>query len=347
LSQQHNNPWLRFLVEGAIRRNAFNILQDPYANAYRHKWKDPNTWDFKDQAIGRGGFVATRNYELDSGAYFLNHLYDYYVSKNIYRPQALLEEPMIFEAIMLMVDTWIVEQHHDEQSPYRYFELENEGKGKATTYTGMTWSGFRPSDDACTFGYLVPANIHAAAGLERILILNERIWGNIDLESKVSKLLKEIEEGINLYGIVNHENGERIYAYEVDGMAGVLAGFDDANVPSLLSIPLLGWSGYDPQVYKATRKYLLSNANKYYYSGEKFKGIGSPHTPRNYVWPMALVVEGLTEEGESTDERMAFQMRQLLLSAKGDAMHESVSINNERQTTRPWFEWVRIRDLIF
>jgi meiotically up-regulated gene 157 (Mug157) protein len=32
LCQQHNFPWLRFLVEGAIRRNAFNILQDPHAN---------------------------------------------------------------------------------------------------------------------------------------------------------------------------------------------------------------------------------------------------------------------------------------------------------------------------
>jgi meiotically up-regulated gene 157 (Mug157) protein len=62
---------------------------------------------------------------------------------------------------------------------------------------------------------------------------------------------------------------------------------------------------------------------------------------------MALVVEGLTEEGESTDERMAFQMRQLLLSAKDDAMHESVNVQNEQGVTRPWFEWVSIPHLIF
>ena len=26
---------------------------------------------------------------------------------------------------------------------------------------GMTWSGFRPSDDACQYGYLVPSNMFA------------------------------------------------------------------------------------------------------------------------------------------------------------------------------------------
>jgi meiotically up-regulated gene 157 (Mug157) protein len=287
-------------------------------------------WDFKDQVVGRGGFVATRNYELDSdGACFLNNLCNHHVSKDICQPELLLEEPMTFEAIMLMVDTWTMEQHHDKQLPCRCFELEKEGKGKATTYTGMTWSGFRPSDDACNFGYLVPANIHAAAGLERMLILNERTRGNVDLQSKVSKLLKEIEEGVNLCGIVNHKNGERTCAYEVDGMAGVSAGFDDANVPSLLLIPLLGWSGYDPQVCKATRKALLSNATKHCCSGEKLTGIGSPHAPRDCVWPMALVVEGLTKDGESMNKRMAFQMRQLLLSAKDNVMHESVSAHNE------------------
>ena len=42
---------------------------------------------------------------------------------------------------------------------------------------------------------------------------------------------------------------ERIYAYEVDGLGRNLTDFDDANVPSLLSMPLLGWKGYDQKVY--------------------------------------------------------------------------------------------------
>jgi meiotically up-regulated gene 157 (Mug157) protein len=337
------HPWLRFIIDGAIRRNAFNILQDPYANAYEHNWKDPTTLELKDQVIGRGGFVATRNYELDSGAYFLIHLYDYYLTSEIYNPEAVLQEPLIFEAVMTMINTWIVEQRHDELSQYRYFELPNEGKGTRTGFTGMTWSGFRPSDDACIYGYLIPANMHAAAALQRIIILNDRIWHSEDLSLKASKLLKEIENGIETFGIVQDKSGDSMYAYEVDGLGNALSEFDDANIPSLLSIPLLGWGGYNKEVYDNTRKYLLSRSNKSYYEGSAFKGIGSPHTPLGYVWPMAMVIQGLTEEGPDLAEKMAFQMRQLLVSAKDDAMHESVYKESPNRFTRAWFEWVRTK----
>lgn len=39
----------------------------------------------------------------------------------------------------------------------------------------MTWSGFRPSDDPSQFGFPIPANMYAAAGLERALELNRRV----------------------------------------------------------------------------------------------------------------------------------------------------------------------------
>ena len=337
-------PWLRPLVEGAIRRNAFNILQDPYANAYSATWNNPSVYIMKKQIIGRGGWVGTRNYELDSGAYFLHHLYDFYRSDQdgLYRPESVLTEPLVFEAVLLMIDTWIVEQRHDDWSPYRYFELENEGKGRPTNYTGMTWTGYRPSDDPCRYGYLIPANIHAAGALERVLLLNERIWRHEGLQAKATKLLRDIEEGIRQFGIVESD-GVRIYAYEVDGFGGVLANFDDANVPSLLSIPLLGWTGYDEQVYRNTRDFLLSHRNQHYYKGNKLVGIGSPHTPAQYVWPMALVIQALTEpDTNERDEQLAFQMRQLLLSASNDAMHEGVYVHDVRRFTRPWFEWVRV-----
>jgi meiotically up-regulated gene 157 (Mug157) protein len=335
-----SHPWLRFIIDGTIRRNAFNILQDPYANAYEHEWKDPISMELKDQVIGRGGYVATRNYELDSGAYFLIYLYDYYLTSEIYNPEALLKEPLIFEAVMTMVNTWIVEQQHEEMSPYRYYELPNEGKGTQTGFTGMTWSGFRPSDDACKYGYLIPANMHAAAALQRVIILNDRIWHSDDLSRRASKLLKEIENGINKFGIIKDKSGNLVYAYEVDGLGNTLHGFDDANVPSLLSIPLLGWTGYNKEAYDNTRKYLLSKDNKSYYEGGAFKGIGSPHTPEGYIWPMAMVIQGLTEEGADLDEKMVFQMRQLLFSATADAMHESVHKDNPTRFTRAWFEWV-------
>ncbi len=48
----------------------------------------------------------------------------------------------------------------------------------------------------------------------------------------------------------------------MDGLGGVLASFDDPNIPSLLSIPLLGYPHYDPAVYTATRSRILSSANR-------------------------------------------------------------------------------------
>ncbi len=340
---QHQQSLLRFWVEGAIRRNAYNILEDPYGNAYSRFWRDPKTIQLREAVIGRGGHVATRNYELDSGGYFMTQLYDYYVSyaPNLYRPEKLLEEPLIFEAVLLMVNIWIVEQHHEEQSPYRYFELPRDGLGSQTNYTGMTWTGFRPSDDPCQYGYLVPANILAAAGLERMLVLNQRIWHHDELRAKASKLLQDITQGIEAYGIVKmQDTGERVYAYEVDGLGGVLDDFDDANVPSLLSIPLLGWSGYNKEVYRATRRRILSKKNSQYYEGSVLKGIGSPHTPPNMIWPMALVMEALTEYDEKVVvERIVFQIRQLLKAACNDAMHEGVSTGGCPSFTRHWFEW--------
>jgi meiotically up-regulated gene 157 (Mug157) protein len=335
-------PFLRLIVEGAIRRNAFNIIQDPYGNAFGRNWKDPKTLDVRDQVIGRGGWVSTRNYELDSGAYFMTQLYDYYLSKDLYRPEALLQEPIVFEAVLLMVTTWIVEQHHEELSPYRYFEIPRDGLGTPTGYTGMTWTGFRPSDDAGKYGYLVPANIFAAGSLERMLVLNERIWHSDILENMVTKLLADIEEGIQKFGIITTDDGERVYAFEVDGLGHSLHDFDDANVPSLLSIPLLGWSGYDRQVYQVTRKRILSKLNKHYIAGRSLKGIGSEHTHGgDNVWPMALVIQALTEQDENKVDGMVFQIRQLLASACDDAMHESVSSTlGCPHLTRPWFEWV-------
>ncbi|CAB9497865.1 DUF1237 domain-containing protein [Seminavis robusta] len=341
-------PFLRLVVQGAIRRQAFNIIQDPYANAYSRKWKDPSARPLRERVIGRGGWVDTRNYEVDSGAYFLTQLYDYYVAEHLYRPEVLLAEPIIFDAVMLMVQTYIVEQNHETNSPYRYFELPEGGKGSKTGYTGMTWSGFRPSDDKCQYGYLVPSNIHAAAGLERVLELNKRIWKSEDLEAMTSKLLREMEEGIRKYGVVevparSGTGMEKIYAYEVDGLGKSLHDFDDANVPSLLSIPLLGWSGYDREIYQNTRARLLDpKFNKYYYQGETLRGMGSPHTPVKYVWPLALSIEALTEEGppDHRAQAMAFQVQQSLKSACNDAMHEGVDSRRGCPLyTRPWFEW--------
>ena len=57
---------------------------------------------------------------------------------------------------------------------------------------GMSWSGFRPSDDQNTYGYNVPGNMYAAASLERVLQLNAAIWRDDEFKAQAAKLLRSI-----------------------------------------------------------------------------------------------------------------------------------------------------------
>jgi meiotically up-regulated gene 157 (Mug157) protein len=112
--------------------------------------------------------------------------------------------------------------------------------------------------------------------------------------------------------------------------------YDDANVPSLLSIPLLGYP-YDQEVYRATRKRILSSKNPLFFTGTHLKGIGSAHTRAGQVWPLALMVQGLT----ATAAQERAEMLQLLLKTQcsNGLMHESVNANNLSSCSREWFGW--------
>ena len=123
---------------------------------------------------------------------------------------------------------------------------------------------------------------------------------------------------------------------EVDGL-GHAKLMDDANVPSLLSVPLLGGS-YNQKVYANTRRFILSSKNPYYYHGRYASGVGSAHTPIDFVWPMSLIVQYRTAQGNIERGRI---VRELALSSAGDgALHESFNVNDPRRYTRPKFGWV-------
>jgi len=111
---------------------------------------------------------------------------------------------------------------------------------------------------------------------------------------------------------------------------------DDANVPSLLAAPLLGYTGRGDEVYQATRRFVLSDANPYYYAGSVASGVGSPHTARRHVWPIALAVQGLTSADRS-EQREIIDL--LTRTAVGGAVHESFHCDRPTRFTRPWFSW--------
>lgn len=95
-------------------------------------------------------------------------------------------------------------------------------------------------------------------------------------------------------------------------------------------------------MYRATRDLILSPSNEYFYASASLSGLGSPHTPQRYVWPLAHMVEALTlPEGDSiAAARQAALLGQLLkLQCGNRLMHESVSVDDLSQCTRPVFEW--------
>lgn len=112
--------------------------------------------------------------------------------------------------------------------------------------------------------------------------------------------------------------------------------FDDANLPSLLSLPYLGFVTKTDPTYLDTRAFLLSTANPYFYQHGDIKGIGSSHTPPSSIWPLALITQILT-----TDNRD--EIRNCLQSLKAHSTdnlnHESFSVLNPMMNTRSWFAW--------
>lgn len=327
---------LRNLIEGGIRMQAFYILQDPYANGYYPEWRDPAREDYEDRYLGRGGWVGTRNYELDSGCFFISLLWDYYNSEE-YGVDLLIREPIIFDAVQDLVDMWIIEQNHDKLSRYSFPELPNDGLGRHTAYTGMIWSAFRPSDDANMYGYSIPSNMFAASSLEKAIALNTLEWKNGKLSDKMTTLLSNIEEGIQKYGIVEAEQGVKVYAYEVDGFGNALVDFDDPNWPSLVSMPLLGWEKYDKSIYESTKTRLLSSKNKYFFKGGNLQGLGSPHTETNLVWALGIFSEALTSTSAQDKARHLIDL--LKIQCNDGLMHESIDVDDLSKCTRKWFEW--------
>lgn len=243
-----------------------------------------------------------------------------------------------------ILDVFETEQHH-ERSPYFFIRdtdiptesLSNNGKGSPVAYTGMTWSGFRPSDDACTYHYLVPSNMFAAVVmgyLERIF--GGEILNDADIAARAGELRRTITEGIEAHAKTTNRNGETIYAFETDGLGHVNI-MDDSNVPSLMAAPYLGYCAPDDPTYLATRRTLLSDENPYYYEGEYLKGIGSPHTPPRYVWPIALSIEAMTSDNK--DFKAHILDRLVATDAGTHLMHEGIDVNDPTKYTREWFSW--------
>jgi meiotically up-regulated gene 157 (Mug157) protein len=112
---------------------------------------------------------------------------------------------------------------------------------------------------------------------------------------------------------------------------------DDANVPSLLSLAYLVPGMENNVVYKNTRKFVLSQKNPFYFKGTAGEGIGGPHVGVDYIWPLSIIMRGITSKDEQ-------EIRSCLLSlqkthAGTGFMHEAFHKDDAAKFSRPWFAW--------
>ncbi|MBR6891439.1 MAG: glycoside hydrolase family 125 protein [Clostridia bacterium] len=330
-------PGIREILVKVIETQARCILLDPYANAFTL----PGTtsiWTSDRTAMKPG--IWERKYETDSLCHPVN------LAWTLWKKAGTTEHftPAWKRAAERIVETLQTETDHENRSEYRFQRddcvftdtLSRDGMGALVKPgIGLIWSGFRPSDDSCVYGYFIPANMFAAVTLERIGEISEEVYGDHALAGRARSFAAGVRRAIGEYAVLPH-TAKPYYAYEVDGFGQYLV-MDDANIPSLLALPLLGWCDADDRLYLNTREVILSEHNPFYYEGKYLRGIGSPHIPVRYVWHIALAVQGLT----AADCREKLDcIRQMVNSDAGTGMmHEGVFVDDPACYTRPWFSW--------
>ncbi|MEO7038933.1 MAG: glycoside hydrolase family 125 protein [Candidatus Elarobacter sp.] len=311
---QHDDD-VKGTLRGVVARQAKYILLDPYANAFSSNYH-----------------VVERKFEVDSLLYPIWFAYDYYHQtrdRSIFTPE-------LRRAFERVLSTLRDEQHHPTRSHYTHPQLANNGHGSAVKYTGMVWTGFRPSDDPVRYHYNIPDNMFAAVVMRDLTSIARDVWHDPRMSQNAWGLSVEIQRGIEQYGTVHLDGFGRIYAYEVDGR-GHANLMDDANVPSLLSIPYFGYLPKTNSLYLATRKFVLSPRNPYFFSGKYAQGVGSPHTPHGYIWPLALCVQALTATSQDEVDKV---FGWIAVSDVGDhRLHESFNADWPEAYTREDFAW--------
>ncbi len=333
------DPALRELLEGVIRRQVRCILIDPYANAFTTdlRSKTPLSWSVDDKTQMAPG-VGERKWELDSLCYPMRLAHGYWKQTGDRSPF----DGQWAQAMRLAVATMRVQQRRHGVGPYSFQRassvstetLPADGFGNPVRPVGLIASGFRPSDDACIFPFLVPSNLFAVTSLRQMASMAHALVKDDALANEAEELATEVESALLQYAVAKTAQGT-IWAYEVDGFGSQLL-MDDANVPSLLALPYLAGSP-DAGLYARTRQFVWSERNPWFFRGAAGEGIGGPHVGPDMIWPMSQMVYALTSESDDDIRRVLAMLKK---SSTGMGfMHESYFKDDAKRFTRSWFAW--------
>ncbi len=329
---------LKQLIAGVINRQTKNILLDPYANAF---YKDPaKVSEWKEDLTDMKPGLHERKWEIDSLCYPIRLSYHYWKTTADTSPF----NQQWKEAMQLVLKTFKEQQRKKDKGPYK-FERRTSwatdgvplgGYGYPAKPVGLIYSMFRPSDDATIYPFLIPSNFFAVVSLKQVAEMAGKIYGDATFANECVTLAKEVETALQLHAITTHPKFGKVYAYEVNGF-GSFNLMDDANVPSLLSLPYLGAVKNTDAVYINTRKLLLSEYNPFFFKGKAGEGIGGPHAGIDLIWPLSIIIRALTSN-DDLEIKKCIGILQKSHAGTG-FMHETFHKDDAAVFTRKWFAW--------
>jgi len=330
---------LQRLFHGLIRRQARCIRLDPYANAFMPDPRAPPlVWARHDQTDMKPG-VGERKWEIDSLCWPIRLAHGYWQATGDTRP---------FDgdwraAMRVVVKTFREQQRKHGHGPYHFQRTSDrptetqalEGYGNPTRPNGMIHSAFRPSDDACLYPLFVPANLFAVVSLRQLAAMSRALHRDAAFADDCTALADEVEQATHRDGRLQDADGD-YWAYEIDGYGNRLF-MDDANAPSLLSLPYLGCCAADNPRYRRTRARAWSEQNPYFFRGTAAEGIGGPHEGLRMIWPMAITMRALTSNDAAEIRQCLRWLRDT--DAGTGFMHEAFDQDDPSHFTRAWFAW--------
>ena len=365
-----SSPDISNLLLGAINTQVEFVLQSPYCNAFQ----PPSSSNLKPVHSGQDDYVHPIyepsvvfecKYELDSLAAFLSLSNQYHAASS----NAAFLTTRWFKAVQTLLAVLDAQSQPTFNTTTRSY-VRNEYTFQRSTAvgtetlnlagignplapnTGLIRSAFRPSDDATTFGFMIPANAMMSVELERtsrILTKYASTLPSTSTATAISNMAadlytrsKVIRNGIFEHAVVDHPKHGKVFAYEVDGYGSSLL-IDDANIPSLLSLPKLGFLNASDDIYQNTRRMILSSANPYFLEGPFFSGIGGPHIGLRNAWPMSVLMQAMTS---SSDEEILECLERVKNVSVYGLINESVDVERGVRgnsagdgMTRSWFAW--------
>lgn len=284
------DPAIFDLILGAINTQSEYVIEAPYCNAFQ----PPPISDLPVSANGQDDVVSPMyepsavfecKYELDSLAHFLkigNDFYEHTKSSDFVTKRWLLAVESLLSVLQEQSQPTFNKNGDYNRNSYTFQRTTSTGTETLNLAgvgnplnggTGLVRSAFRPSDDATILGFFIPANAMMSVELDRAATMLKAI-SKTAVAGELEKWSKQMREGVMEHGVVEHKVYGKVFAYEVDGYGSSII-MDDANYPSLLALPLMGFVDVKDPIYQNTRKMLLSKkGNPYYLTGRDFNGIG-------------------------------------------------------------------------